>query len=220
MRAFINILNEKLKETRFGLWSYKISGNVVELNVLPKMESEPNDFRLAVVQIGQVLDRLRHEYSHTVEEPQIQVFPNLMEINLVAVIQFTHSKPNRSSMASKNGHSQEKYSVTFSTVKELAKNNHFKLHQTDTDLSELDTHEEVDTDADAYILWAASNNPFIWLKTGYITEQIQRLKSIDPTAGLEINPIHSDKVLSAIKEDVDLTGSPQAILLFKKRSRK
>lgn len=220
MRAFIDILNEKLKESRFGLWSYKITGNVVELKVLPNMENEPHDFRLAVIQIGQVLDQLRHEYSHSLEKTQIQTFPNLMEINLVAVIQFTHSRPSRKIQPSKNGINRQKYSADLKSIKELVDKHHLKLHQTDIDLAELHPDHDNCSETDAYVLHSNSNNPFVWLKTGYFTEQIRRMKNRDQESGLDISLFYSNKVHSAIKNVKDLNGSPQAILFLKKRRGK
>lgn len=169
MDKWINILTERENQTMPLLWSWDMSGNILELSVPAGVKNEIDSYRQSVLQVGKMIQRIRNSYHGSEEKPTVQLFPNLMDIGLVAVVRAPDSYKPKATELPENGKAK-----TFNDLLELGKNE-FSL---DVDQIDLTEKEFADFQIEpgkfrTYLLSSGVSNPFVWVRTGYFLEHIQ-----------------------------------------------
>jgi hypothetical protein len=145
-------------------WKVTKSGKVLELRVRPSIDHEPGNYRLGIIQIGQIISHLQKLAKHSGAKPQIQLFPNLAENQLAATVYwpgFLEDVPYDKTQKM----NQEQLSIK--KIKEIAK--HYNLALT-ADIS--DVSEGEGQVSSTYVVISKSNQPFVWLKVGQFIQDV------------------------------------------------
>lgn len=163
-------------------WTYRASGNVLELLVLPQFVHNKKAFRCSVISAGQALASLKAQYNKAGNELFIQTFPNIENPKVICSIRVddsgysnTDSIPQAISLETKD------CSIDDFLLETAEK---FHLNTQSAYLSDevlkmigIDTHFD-----HTYLLVSRLDNPFTWLKAGYWKESIiQYMKLHEPT---------------------------------------
>lgn len=147
-------------------WDVTKSGKVLELRVRPTIDQKPEKYRLGVIQIGRIISRIQSLAETSDSSPQIQLFPNLAESQLVATVycpDLLESKPQETHK------SVTDITITPSDIEELAA--HYNLY--------TDKEDEATSKTQVLHIVSHSNQPFIWLKVGqFIQDLTERISSI------------------------------------------
>ena len=72
-------------------WQISKSGKIMELSVVPDMEQNPREYRLGVIQVGRIIQKIESCTKQGRSKPQIQLFPNLSEKQLAAIVHFSEN---------------------------------------------------------------------------------------------------------------------------------
>lgn len=169
MEKWIDILTEREDQTIPLLWSWDLSGNILELSVPAGIKNEIDKYRLSVLQVGKIIQRIRNSYPDSSEKPSVQLFPNLMDIGLVAVVRAPETNMLKTSGLSINGKSE-----SFEDLLEKGRKD-FSLNMDEIKLTE-NLQNSIQTDSGeyrTYLLSCSVSNPFVWVRTGYFLELIQ-----------------------------------------------
>lgn len=143
-------------------WDVTKSGKVLELHVRPTIDQKPEKYRLGVIQIGRVISRIQSLSERSQSSPQIQLFPNLAENQLVATVYWPGLLEDIPE--------EDQINVTNSTI-------------STTDIEQLAAHYNLYIDKSANDQSASdekrilhvvshSNQPFIWLKVGQFIQDL------------------------------------------------
>jgi len=155
------------------LWTYRFSGNTLELLVTPDYALDPEKYRLGVVETGRVLQAIESNLSGTGRVMQTQSFPSLGESRLAALVRL-----------------QKIYGAgvlngKLKTTDEISLSERFRTLAAQFGLSfqslpavksptSAGTHSKAsDEPVSNGFLCSAIDNPFIWLKVGKWIEAIQ-----------------------------------------------
>lgn len=169
------------------LWTFRLSGNILEVIAKPKYSQDPDLYRMAVIRSGQVLQIIHQQAMLNNKKAMIQSFPNLEETSLIAVIRLLNSESRYNSNQSdhlKNGQEpgETHPSLSLQTLQAVASHFGMFLHPLRTDPSDLPKQEKILSDLSidlgghsCFGLCSTGDNPFIWLKTGYWIERNREL---------------------------------------------
>lgn len=152
-------------------WKYHISGNVIEISVLPTHLKNKQTYRCAVIAVGQVMKALSCCIEKRKSNFHIQTFPTLENPGVVASIRMDensefvrNSKPaNNQSLNNSNPESilQTLASQYQLNIEKIQDSNQLKV---------------VDVNTSEFNVWlglySISNNPFTWLNIGYWKESV------------------------------------------------
>lgn len=213
MNKWIDILTEREERDTPLLWSWDMTGNMLELSVPAGIKNEITKYRQSVLQVGKIIQRIRNTYPDSGESLSVQLFPNLMDIGLVAVVRAPESNKLKKIDLPKNGKA-----IQFEDLLEKGK----KEFSLDVDKIESKTTElvEDETDSDSlqtFVLSSAVSNPFVWVRTGYFLELIQNFHS-DKLTGKVLKTVENidkptkQQVISELKKNI----IPQALILIQK----
>lgn len=152
-------------------WDITKSGKVLELRVKPSIDQQPGKYRLGVIQIGRIISRIQTLAERSGSQPQIQLFPNLSENQLAAIIFWPGFLE-----ALQKIESEKMHRAPLSDLDLQAVAGHYDLTLTPKELLSSD-----DESNSAFYVVSKSNQPFIWLKLGQfiqdVTEQIEAARS-------------------------------------------
>lgn len=174
-------------------WSISKTGKVLEFNVTAHIEINPEQYRLGVIQIGQIIRIIQLFAQKKNADPQIQVFPNLAEDQLVATIYWPELL-NREYFNLKK--TQEIKYPPVSTIRSIAKEYRFTVHGPASQNRLLDNE---------LLICTSSNQPFVWLKMGQFIEDLMATadsSSIENQEGIL-------RVIEMEEHNVDLKLYPQ-----------
>lgn len=169
MDKWINILTEREDTTRPLLWSWDMSGNILELSVPAGVKNEIDNYRHSVMQVGKIIQRIRNSYPESTEKPSVQLFPNLMDIGLVAVVRAPNTNNPKPNTLLINGEAK-----SFKELLEKGKRD-FSLEAEEVVFSESDL-VSLGIQPEKYrtiVLSSAVSNPFVWVRTGYFLELLR-----------------------------------------------
>lgn len=157
-----------------GKWTYRSSGNVLELLVLPQYVHNKNAFRCSVISAGQALAALRKQYSRANEELFVQTFPNIENPKVICSIRIDDSGYSKSDSAP----ASVIFENSFGTIDEylLKTAGNFQLGIQDAYLSDetlklISGHTRFDH---LLLLVSKLDNPFTWLNVGYWKEAVNQ----------------------------------------------
>lgn len=153
-------------------WNITRSGKVLELRVKPSIDSQPDIYRLGVIQIGRIISRIQTLSKQSGSRPQIQLFPNLTENQLAATVFWPGF-----SEALKRVESEEVHRTPISDEEIKAIAGHYDLT-----LSTIDTLSSDDETQTALCVSSKSNQPFVWLKMGQFIQELTEQVEASPSA--------------------------------------
>lgn len=158
-------------------WKYHISGNVLELSILPIYQKKKELYRCSVISVGQVLMALSKKIEEQHLNFHIQSFPSLENPEIVATIR-TDEKGNFTNFARSSEKKFNKRQDLKTTLNDLVERHQFSMRKVEN-FSEIDIQDEVALeDFDSwYVISSAHNNPFTWLNAGYLKESLRRNNS-------------------------------------------
>lgn len=170
LKKWIDEIQEKPDLYKTNCWKYHLSGNVVELSILPVYLREKTAYRCSVISIGQVLKALSCNIEQHQANFHIQSFPSLENPEIVASIRMDqtsnfirHSKSQKEESAKKRG------SIT-DRIKCFAREYQLDIKPVKNS-DELDIKYVPLTQYKRWLgLYSTFNNPFTWLNIGYFKE--------------------------------------------------
>ncbi len=170
-------------------WKVSRSGKVLELRVVDDIDTNPEKYRLGIIQIGRIIYKFESFAKNKVSKPQIQLFPNLTEDKLAATVYWPEFL---SSTIHINPLTGTRKNLTLKTLQSISEKYNLSVKSRDSDSGSVNDVE----------LWSASNQPFIWLKAGqFIHELIE---------GYNLNTESINKYIEII--------SPVGVMADKKKS--
>ncbi|MFU8812323.1 MAG: hypothetical protein ACNA78_05100 [Balneolaceae bacterium] len=215
MKQYLHILYQKKTESGTPLWSFTISGNMVELRTMYTIDSDPENYRQGVIDIGSVLASIRAMCGEAKSRPSIQVFPNMMDSRLVATIRFSRTQPS--------GHPQPKrhplpngLPATLSLRQKLMRlAESYELIFTEVNNTHLKPFDLLQKPScTPFFLGSKGDNPFVWLLVGGWAEEaisyLDRSSELHPKGS--IHPLVPEELRGQIKESLQLTFVPQFLI--------
>ncbi|MDX1641177.1 MAG: hypothetical protein R3220_05740 [Balneolaceae bacterium] len=171
LKKWIDEIRKKPDLYKTNSWKYSISGNVIELSILPVYMKDRDTYRCAVIAVGQVLKAL----SETIEQHQsqfhIQSFPSIETPEIVASLRMdinsgtkNHSKPASKKIS--------KEIDPESVVSAFARQYQLNLQVIDSPANKVEELKNLDFNT-WFILYSTFNNPFTWLNVGYWKEAVE-----------------------------------------------
>lgn len=154
-------------------WKYHLSGNVIELSILPAYIKHKESYRCSVIAVGQVL----HALSKKIEEEHlnfhIQSFSNLENPEIVATIRTTDEKNEFTGDSKSKGKKESPKQDAIVMLNTLAKRYQLDVHQIENP-SKIELKEiPLDNYSTWMVLSSKFNNPFTWLNIGYLKEALR-----------------------------------------------
>lgn len=157
-------------------WKYTHSNSMLELSVNKQFCENDNDYRLAIISIGKVLQALRQKFTEKGMQYHIQIFPNFDDSTLIAAIRTFSSPSGEPKKTSSEFTENTDTEIILEGLKNYANANQLSLTEVDlSDLKNIDIPETTES-----IVWFAlcsdQENPFTWLRVGYWSEYLHNLK--------------------------------------------
>lgn len=154
-------------------WKYHISGNVIELSILPDYMKQKKTYRCSVIYVGQVLKALSKKIEKENLNFHIQSFSNLENPEIVATIR-TDEKNEFTGNSNLKEKSYDSKQDVASLIQTIAKK--YKLEVQEVEATSQLNLNEISTEN--YPRWVAVystfNNPFTWLNIGYFKEYLRK----------------------------------------------
>ena len=217
MSAWNKLLRKIEQSPDRDFWSLELSGNILELSVPPPRESKVDEYRRSVIKIGKIIQQIRNEQKAGLPKPTVQLFPNLMDIRLIAVL-----RPAENGRHTEDSFTNQKFDISFD---EFIKNNTEEssiFADTLNPDNEILQHLNINRSSEQYkacVISSLVNNPFIWVRTGYILENIltyfNKKEITDKPEIFENLNIPLKKIITKRLTD---NRVPQAIVLLNKET--
>lgn len=153
-------------------WNVSKAGKTLEFSVTAHIDINPADYRLGVIQIGQIIRRIEQLARVNNAAPKIQLFPNLAEDQLAATVFWPELLSGGTVTLPKK---QPESLPHPSKIHSIAKDYRFTLKETDLNKS---------GNSNRWDLCSSSNQPFIWLKLGQFIEQLSETDKGIPIGNL------------------------------------
>jgi len=164
-----------------NLWNYRISGNLLELSVNPDYAVNPEEYRMAVIRTGQILQAIDHHAYLGGQESRIQSFPNIEESQLVALVRLHRLYGPSEGKSTSNGIKVDSKIPISTLLKSISSHYGLFFHnhngsavQVIQELFESD-NQKIEQPGRFYSLCTTMDNPFLWLRVGQWNERINQL---------------------------------------------
>lgn len=164
MKDYIQILQKRRLQSNPSYWTYSVSGDIIELKIIPSLKKDPDKYRIGVIHAGFIIQQCRRKMINQDSPPLIQIFPSIMENELIAIFRFSSSKniikkPDlQSILQRKTKKDPLQIDRSLFTIEEISKS------------SQLDF---IDIPKNSLAICTYSENPFTWLNVGYQVEILQ-----------------------------------------------
>ncbi len=168
---------------RYGskLWDYRISGNLLELSVNPDYADNPEEYRMAVIQTGRILQSIDHHAHLAGQESQIQSFPNIEASQLVAMVRLHRLYGSSDGKSTSNGKKIDAKIPLSTLMKSISSHYGLFFHNHNGSavqeihaLFESD-NQKIEQPGRFYSLCTTMDNPFLWLRVGQWIERVNQL---------------------------------------------
>lgn len=172
LKKWIEEIRKKPNLYKIESWKYQISGNVIEISILPAYLKDKIDYRCSVIAVGQVLKALMCKLEQQQSNFHIQSFPTLENPAVVASVRMDESREfiRQSSSESKDSYKKIDPEIL---LNKLAKEYQLEIE----DISDSSILETSGLNQESFNAWfglfSANNNPFTWLNIGYLKECFQ-----------------------------------------------
>ncbi len=204
MKNFIQVLQQRRVQSSPSYWNYSISGNIIELKIIPSLKKEPNKYRIGVIQAGSVIQQCRLAMLNQENPPVIQIFPSIMENELVAIFRFSSSK------------NIVKRPDMHSTLQHKAKKNLLQIDRSLFSIEELPKSSRLDfldIPKNSLAICTYAENPFTWLNVGYQAEVLKKdLKQNNEAASFYSYILKNHDEQKSISSLISTQLTPQLII--------
>jgi len=202
MHDYIQLFQKKRLQSTPIYWNYSVSGKDIELKVLPSFEKEPEKYRIGVIQAGIVIQYFRIKFMNDIDKPLIQIFPSIMENELIAIFRFSSneniSKRNPASYRNKSQKKDLFKSDDLITLLELPKSSQLNF---------------LDIPKNSLVLCSDTENPFIWLHTGYQAKNLVHQERFEKESSSQVSYILKSKAEQhAISSLLSESSIPQIVI--------
>lgn len=183
-----------------NLWDYRISGNLLELSVNPDYAVNPEEYRMAVIRAGQILQAINHHAHLAGQESQIQSFPNIEESKLVALVRLHRVYGTSAGKSTSNGIKIDSKIPTSTILKSISSHYGLFFHNHNgsavQEIHELfkSDNQNIEQPGRFYSLCTTMDNPFLWLRVGQWIERVNQLPE-------EVNSIIISAITHKIKRE-------------------
>lgn len=172
LRKWIEEIRNKTDLYKIESWKYQISGNVIEISILPAYLKDKKKYRCAVISVGRVLKALTCKLEQRDSNFHVQSFPTLENPGVVASIRIDESRELVQKPASFMSKSFEEKDPEI-LLHELAREYQLEIVKIQgSDILERTGLNQEDFNS-WFGLFSAHNNPFTWLNIGYWKESFQ-----------------------------------------------
>lgn len=175
LKTWIENIKKQRDHYECDSWKYNISGNLLELSVLPAYSKNNEKYRCAVIYIGQVIQALTCEIEKSGYQFHIQSFPSLENPSLVASIRID-KKGDSNFFSKENVYNKlpdfDNTTECITIMRNLAEWLQLKLLDSKPELFQKISGKEAPEGSNHYTLLSEYDNPFTWLKIGYWKEMI------------------------------------------------
>lgn len=162
-------------------WTYRASGNVLELLVLPQYVQCKKAFRCSVISAGQALASLKTEYNKAGEKLFIQTFPNIENPRVICSIRVDDSGFSETNTAPDPMITEQACNSIEDYLLNTAGNFHMNTHDAYLSDGALKLLYDESQFSHTYVLVSRLDNPFIWLNVGYWKEAVNHyMKHCEP----------------------------------------
>lgn len=172
MKKWIDEVRVQSDLYKSDCWKYHLTGNVIELSVLPAYMKQKESYRCSVIAVGQVLQALSTKIEQEDLNFHIQSFPSLENPEIVASIRMDEKGEFTGKLSSQKKKRSEPDNAS-TVINNLA--NEYQLETRVVDILETQSSEEIPFED--YKTWliiqSVFNNPFTWLKVGYLVESLR-----------------------------------------------
>lgn len=197
MKEYIQLLQKRrLESTTPSFWNYSISGNIIELKIIPSLKKDPEKYRIGVIQAGSVIQYCRLATLNYENKPVIQIFPSIMENDLIAIFRFTTSK------------NVVKKPDLQSTLQSKSKKNPLQVDQSLICTEELKKSSNIgflDIPKNSIALCTHSENPFSWLNVGYqaeiLKDELKQKNGFSSCTSYILKNKHEQKAVSSLMKE-------------------
>ncbi|MDZ7717229.1 MAG: hypothetical protein U5K72_00205 [Balneolaceae bacterium] len=170
LKKWIDEIRAKSNLYKTECWKYHLSGNVIELSILPAYLKQNESYRCSVIAVGQVLNALSKKIEKGHLNFHIQSFPNLESPEIVAAIRTGEKNEFTGNSTWKKVIDSDDQDA-ISMIYKYAERYQLDVQKADN-LSQADPNKEIPFED--YPTWLALysrfNNPFTWLNIGYLKE--------------------------------------------------
>lgn len=172
LKKWIDEIRTQSNLYKADCWKYHLSGNVIELSILPAYMKQNESYRCSVIAVGQVLNALSKKIEKEHLNFHIQSFPNLENPEIVATIR-TDEKNEFTGNSKWKEKKESQEQDTIAMIKTLAKRYRLDVQQVEksskTKLNEISLKNY----SVWMVLYSTFNNPFTWLNIGYLKELLR-----------------------------------------------
>jgi len=198
-------------------WLFRITGPVLEICVQPGYQKDPEQFRQALISIGQVLQAVESMALRHNEKIRIKILPSLLERHLVAIVRLQNNNEEASKDDINFINPDQPVLKLLKTIASLYGMNLEEMPQKDQVsvvlneiLAEFSTESH---DKQNLVLCSKTDNPFIWLKTGYWKERVLQLQVEHLSiSGIEIYKLHCMDFRSRLNKHLSDCPFPQLLI--------
>jgi len=155
-------------------WTYRSSGNVLELLVLPQFIHNKKAFRCSVISAGQALAALKTHYNRAGTEIFIQTFPNIENPRVICSIRFDDIGYSKSQLAPEPVILEEKCTNIGEYLLKTAEQFQLSTQSAYLNSEALKLVNNETAFDHTYLLVSGLDNPFIWLNVGYWKEAVSQ----------------------------------------------
>lgn len=169
LKKWIDEIRAESDLYKANCWKYHLSGNVIELSILPAFMKQKKSYRCSVIAVGQVLNALSKKIEKEHLDFHIQSFPNLENPEIVATIR-TDEKDEFTGNSKWKKMRGNQGQDAISMIYRHAERYQLDVRQVD-DFPPSDYNEFPFEDYPTWmVLYSRFNNPFTWLNIGYLKE--------------------------------------------------
>lgn len=160
------------------IWSYRLSGNVLEITVPREYTIERENYRAAVITTGQVLKALSIQLEKTGISYHIQTFPSIENPKIIGAIRLDEFENTKTSDSRNKPDSSETLSMQ-QHIQNMTDEYHLKLTKITKPELLNSVVDSMTNHSDVYAVTSPLDNPFTWIKVGYWIETLTHNKTSD-----------------------------------------
>jgi len=155
-------------------WTFRSSGNVLELLVLPQFIDHKKAFRCSVISAGQALAALKTYYNNAGRDILIQTFPNIENPSVICSIRFDDISHSKSELTPEPGILEEKFASIDEYLHKTAEQFQLSTQNAYLNSEALKLVNNETVFDHTFLLVSGLDNPFIWLNVGYWKEAVSQ----------------------------------------------
>lgn len=193
MKNYIQVLQKRRLQSSLSYWNYSVSGNIIELKIIPTLKKDPDKYRIGVIQAGSIIQQCRLSMINQEHPPIIQIFPSIMENELIAIFRFSPSKniikkPDlQSTLQHKSKKDPLQIDPSLFSIKELPKSSCLEF---------------LDIPKNSLAICTYTENPFTWLNVGYkgevLKDEIKQKNGFDACTSYILKDKQEQKAISSL----------------------